>query len=73
MSDEKRIKIKVHPRASKNKVVHNAEVLDVYVTEIPENGKANEAVIKLLAIEFKTAKSNVLIVSGITSKIKPVI
>lgn len=73
MSEEKKIKIKVHTKASKAKVVYGTDVLDVYVTEIPENGKANAAVIKLLAKEFKTAKSNVSIVSGLTSRIKTIV
>lgn len=73
MSEEKKIKVKVHTRASKAKVVHETDILDVYVTEIPENGKANAAVIKLLAKEFKTAKSNIFIVSGLSSRIKTIV
>ena len=40
------------------------------VTVVPEKGKANEKVVKLLADYFNTSKSNVIIISGQSSSVK---
>jgi len=45
-------------------------VYKVSVKEVPVQGKANEAVIKALAEYFDTAKSNIILISGLTSKQK---
>jgi uncharacterized protein (TIGR00251 family) len=42
----------------------------VYVREPAVDGKANQAVIKLLADYYKVSKSRVKLVSGLTSKQK---
>ena len=42
----------------------------VSVKEAPIDGKANEAIIKALAEYFDTAKSNIILISGQTSKQK---
>ena len=42
----------------------------VSVKEAPISGKANEAIIKALAEYFDTAKSNITLISGQTSKQK---
>jgi uncharacterized protein len=42
----------------------------VWIREIPEDGKANEAVIKALAKHFDTAKSNIKLIKGATSSEK---
>jgi uncharacterized protein YggU (UPF0235/DUF167 family) len=39
----------------------------VWTKEIPEDGKANEAVIKLLAEYFDVSKSEVILLKGSTS------
>lgn len=68
------LRVKVSPKSSKNAILghlndeHNT--LKVAVTAAPENGKANEAVIKLLAKEYGISKSQVMITSGHTSQIK---
>ena len=67
------LKIKVHPKASRAKIVANDEFFDIYVTEVPEKGKANASVVKLLSKEFKVAKTKFTIVAGETSKIKTVV
>ena len=62
------IEIKVTPKASSNKVkaefVEGRLVLKVYVTAPPEDGKANKAVIELLAKELKVAKQQLTILMG---------
>lgn len=62
--------VRVTTRAKQNKVVENGDVLRVYVTCVPENGRANEAVIDLLADYFKIAKSRIHIIKGLTSRDK---
>jgi len=42
----------------------------IYVTAAPEDGKANEAVIKLLAKNLGVAKSSLTIMRGHTSRDK---
>jgi len=42
----------------------------VWVRAKPADGKANEAVIKALAAHFDTAKSNITLLTGRTSKHK---
>ena len=62
--------VRVTTRAKQNKVVENGDALRVYVTCVPENGRANEAVIDLLADYFKIAKSRIKILKGLTSRDK---
>lgn len=60
------ISIKVMPNSRKNEVIEGDPVV-VRVREPPERGKANQAVLKLLADHFH---SNVMIISGHKSKKK---
>ncbi len=65
------LRVKVATKASKNAVVgvRNGELL-ISVTAVPENGKANEAIIKLLSKSLKCAKTKIGLVSGGKSKNK---
>lgn len=66
--------VEVKPRSGQNKVEKiTGQVYKVSVTAAPEKGKANEAVIKLLADYFQVGKSLVTIKSGKTSRQKVVI
>ncbi len=69
-----KISVKVKTKAKKEGVekLVSGEFI-VSVKEAPEKGKANERVIKLLAEHFKTAKSNIEIISGRTSSRKTII
>lgn len=68
--------IKVTPKSSNNKIGGLIEgsdskiFLKVFVTTVPEQGKANEAVIHLLAKALKLSKSQITIVSGHTAHLK---
>lgn len=68
--------IKLTPKASKNAVsgwhtdTDGKLMLKASVTTVPEDGKANEALIKLLSKTLKLAKSSITIVSGDTNRIK---
>ena len=68
------IKIKVLPRSSRNEVVGKMadSVIKVKLTAPPVDGKANEALIELLAENFNVSKNKIKIVRGLTSKNKVV-
>lgn len=73
----RRIRVRLQPKASKNEITGWKEdpatgdqVLQVRVTAPPVDGKANKALIQLLAKEFKTPKSKIHIVQGETSRDK---
>ena len=65
------IRVKVTTKASKNAVtgIKNGELL-VNVTAVPENGKANEAIVKLLSKMFKCAKTKLNLILGEKSRNK---
>lgn len=71
-----RVTLRVTPKASRNAVAGLADtadggrVLKVTVTAVPENGKANEAVIKLLSKAWKLPKSSLTVVAGATDRNK---
>lgn len=66
-----KIFVKVKPKAKKEKVDMLSKTnFKVQVKESPEKGRANEAVLRALADYFGTAKSNIRIISGSTSKLK---
>jgi hypothetical protein len=64
--------IKVLPRSSRNEVVGEMEdgTLKIKLTAPPVDGKANEALIELLADHFDIAKNKIKILKGLTSKNK---
>ncbi|QRZ12569.1 DUF167 domain-containing protein [Paracoccus methylovorus] len=64
------IAVRVTPRASRNAVLADGEVIRVTVTTVPEDGKANAAVVKLLAKALGVAKSRLVLVRGATSRDK---
>ncbi len=65
-----KIEIKVFPRSSQRKIIKDGECYKVYVHESATDGKANEAVRKLLAEELNTAKSHIMIIKGEKSRTK---
>ncbi len=66
-----KFKVRLHPRSSKNSVVKEDDgSLNVYVTALPVENKANQALVKLLSKDFKVSKSRIKIVSGFKSKNK---
>jgi hypothetical protein len=66
-----KIFVKVRPKAREEKVEKIDDInFKVKVTQPPEKGKANLAVIRALADYFNVNQSNVQIVSGSTSKLK---
>ncbi len=64
------IEVRVTPRASRNAVLLDDGAIRVTVTTVPEDGKANAAVVKLLAKALGVAKSRLVLVRGATSRDK---
>lgn len=65
------LKVIVIPKSSKNEVVGDyRDSLKVKVNAAPEKGKANAAVIEVLASYFDIKKSQIMLVSGMTSRNK---
>lgn len=65
------IKVRVQPGASKAQVEgYRGDTLRLRVVAPPEGGKANEAVVALLAEALSVAKSRVRIVRGHSSRDK---
>ena len=56
--------IRVQPKAGRNSVEVNGGKVTARVTAAPEGGKANDAVVALLAKRLKVAKGRVHIVRG---------
>lgn len=71
-----KVRLRVQPRASRNAITGVTEngdgdlVLRIAVTAVPEDGKANAAVVKLLAKAWKMAKGNFAVISGKTDRNK---
>ena len=66
----KTFNIRVTPHAKQNKVVESGDVLRVYTTIAPENGRANGAVIELLSEYLDVPKSKIKIIRGLTGRDK---
>lgn len=65
-----RVRLRVHPRARRNRIhgliaeADGGAAVWLAVTAAPENGKANAAVIAVLAKEWGVAKSAIAVVVG---------
>ena len=67
------LEIRVLPRSSKSQIVNRVgEVYKVKVTAPPVEGKANKALVELLAKELGVSRGRVEIVSGKASRLKSV-
>ena len=74
MTDSQKIfNVRVTTRAKQVKVVEEDGIVRVYTNVVPEKGKANDAVIELLAKYFNVPKSRIVISKGLTSRDKVVI
>ena len=73
-----RLQVRVTPKAAANRVKidqqsNRSYLIRVYVTVVPEGGKANREVIKLLAKEFKIPQSSLVIIQGIHNRDKTIL
>ncbi|CUJ91143.1 hypothetical protein PH7735_01332 [Shimia thalassica] len=64
------ITVRVTPKASRNAVKVEDGQIRVYVTTVPEGGKANAAVQKVLAKQMGLAKSRLVLIRGQTARDK---
>ena len=65
------LQVRVQPKAKRNSIeVVEGSKLKVYVTAAPEDGKANDAVVALLAKSLGVAKSHIRILRGHKSRDK---
>jgi uncharacterized protein YggU (UPF0235/DUF167 family) len=73
-----RLRVRVTPRASANRIgglVGEADggvALKIMVTAVAEGGKANDAVLALIAREWRLAKRDLAIVAGATDRRKTI-
>ena len=66
-------RVRVQPGASKNEIVGVREdALRIRISAPPVQGKANKALISLLASQLGVKKSEIEILSGHTSKIRKI-
>lgn len=67
------MRLRVAPKAARARIMgEHGGALKLAVTEAPERGKANAAVIELLARELRVSKREIAIVSGETAQDKVV-
>lgn len=65
------LRVRVQPRASRSQVLgYDGQLLRVRVSAPPEDGRANEAVVALLAEALGVPRSRVRILRGHTSRDK---
>ena len=66
-----KIFVKAHPNARKNQIIQlSNNEFEIYTTATPENNKANEAIIQLLAKHFRIGKTKITLTTGGKSKNK---
>jgi uncharacterized protein len=66
-----KIAVKVQPRASKEQLIHNPDgSVKVYLRTSPVDGKANAALIDILAKHYDVKKSDIRIITGKQSRNK---
>lgn len=77
--DGARLLVQLTPKASANEITGITESADgtrrlkVRLTAVPEKGKANKALVKLLAKEFHLPRTSMEIVSGASARAKEVL
>ena len=68
---ETRIPVRVTPKAAANRIAVDADgLIRVYVTTVPEGGKATAAVTQLLAKAIGIPKSRLVLIRGETAREK---
>jgi uncharacterized protein (TIGR00251 family) len=66
------LEIKVFPKSSREELVEKDGVIKAYVKAAPDKGKANKALVALIAKKYRVKKTDVTIVTGQTSRNKVV-
>jgi uncharacterized protein (TIGR00251 family) len=63
-------KVRVHPRASRNKVVKELDSYKVYLSKPAQEGLANNQLLELLSDYLKVKKYQLKIIQGVKSRNK---
>lgn len=68
------LQVRVHPSARKTQIknVMADGTIKIDIAAVPEDGKANAALVEFLAVEFEVKRSNIEIISGETNRKKTV-
>ena len=67
------IRVEVQPKAARSEILgFRGDVLHVKVTAPPEKGKANEALLKLLAEALGVPRTRIRVLRGHTSRYKSI-
>lgn len=66
-------RILAHPNSSKNLVKISEELIEVFVNEPADKGKANKAIIKSLSKILDISSSSIIIIKGFKSQDKLII
>lgn len=72
IKNQKTFDIKVITKASVDKIYLESNIIKVKIREIPENGKANKAIIELFSKTFKIPKKDINIIKGLKSSNKTI-
>ena len=64
------IPVRVTPKAARDAIIRENGGIRIYVTTLPEDGKANAAVTKLLARALGIARSRLTLMRGAASRDK---
>ncbi|WP_438986505.1 DUF167 domain-containing protein [Marivivens donghaensis] len=64
------IAVRVTPKASRDRILVEDDTIRVYVTTVPEDGKANKAVVKLLSKALGVPKTRLDLIRGATTRDK---
>lgn len=64
------IELRVTPKAARNRLIRDGDTIRAYVSVVPEDGKANKAVIALLAKALGVPKSALVLVRGAKARDK---
>ncbi len=64
------INLNVHPNSPKKSIEMSDDTIEVYVSEPPDKGKANKAILKMFSKQLKIHSSQITLVKGLKSKRK---
>ncbi|RYG90726.1 DUF167 domain-containing protein [Loktanella sp. IMCC34160] len=64
------ISVRVTPKAARDRIVAEDGAIRVYVTIVPEDGKANKAVVKLLSKALGLPKTRLELIRGANARDK---
>ena len=67
-----RIAVKVIPKSGRSELKFEGKTLKVWLKSAPEDGKANDELVRTLADKFGVSRNSIEIVRGISSRNKSV-